>query len=88
MEEKRSPARSRSPRKPWLALTLGGGLPAALAAVHAPWLIVAAVGLFNSAVLTLVYLFMEGARPAAEWLAAFMAWRATREVPVNPDRGP
>jgi hypothetical protein len=90
MEEKRSPTRPRPrpPRRPWLAVTLGGGLPAALAAAHAPWLAVAGVGFFNSAVIAMLYLFMEGPRPAREWAAAWKDWRALRDAPGNPERGP
>ena len=59
----------RSRRHPWLALTLGGSLPAALATAHAPWLAVAVVGLLCESLIAAIYVFMEGAGPAREWAA-------------------
>jgi hypothetical protein len=64
--------------RPLVALTLGGAFPAALAAAHAPWLIVLIAGIFCEGLIGLVYVFMEGARPAQEWADARDRWRDRR----------
>jgi hypothetical protein len=75
----RSRPLTRTRGHPWLAFTLGSGLPAALAAAHAPWLVVAVVGLLGQIVIGAIHVFLEGAVPAREWAAAREAWRVTPE---------
>ena len=87
MDGKRNRVPSRPRRRPWLALSFGGGLPAALAAVQAPWLAVATLGLFNALAIAAIYLFMEGAGPAQEWATAWEAWRVLRESSRRPRSG-
>jgi hypothetical protein len=77
----RTPARRR---QPWFALTLGGGLPAALAAAAAPWPVIAAIGLFDSVALWALYVFMEGASPAREWAETKEAWRPSSDRRKGP----
>jgi hypothetical protein len=77
MAENRNHTSARR-RPPWFALTLGGGLPAALAAAAAPWPVIGAVGLFDSVTLLALYVFMEGASSAREWAETQETWRASR----------
>jgi hypothetical protein len=59
----------------WIALTMGGGPPAALVAAHAPWPVIAVVGIVYWVALLALYVFMEGAGPARDWAETREAWR-------------